>query len=194
VVVAAHDPLVGHTAPGMRATTSRAGTMFQSNASFRCTVAGPGPTRYVIGSAPRHDSGAVGPRSAASSGRASPYEIGRTGILVIVAASDRSIRFAPSTAPTPGREGVAGVDRHVGHAAALDALRGPIRAGGVDLALEVAVVLRVGVDDAADGALLRGDLRLDAAPASAVARDDDLALHVDAEPLEALVVVRARRS
>ena len=36
----------------------------------------------MIGRAPRHDSGAIGPRSASSNGCASPYEIGSTGIFV----------------------------------------------------------------------------------------------------------------
>ena len=62
----------GHTEPSIFATTSRAGTSFQSKTSFRWTFAGPGPTRYVIGSAPRQPSGATGPSSAASSGFASP--------------------------------------------------------------------------------------------------------------------------
>ncbi len=89
-----------------------------------------------------------------------------------------------------GRERVAGVDGHVRDAAALDALLRPEGALRVDLALEEPVVLRVGVDDASDGALLRGDLGLDAPPSAAVAGDDDLPLHVDAEALETLVVFR----
>src|SRR2546426_9093481 len=56
-------------------------------------------------SPPRHSDGAIGPVSAASSGSASPYEIGRTGILVIVDASLRARRFASFVAPTPGVRG-----------------------------------------------------------------------------------------
>ena len=77
--------------------------------------------------------------------------------------------------------------RHVHDAAALRAQLGPVRAVRIDVPREVAVVSRIGIDQAADGAVLVGDLRLDAAPAGAVAREHDLALHADAElfqPLE----------
>ena len=84
-----------------------------------------------------------------------------------------------------GRERIAGMHRHVHHRAALRAVLVAIRALRIDVALEVAVVARIGVDDAADRAMLGGDLRLDAAPRPAVARDDDLPLHVDAVALEA---------
>src|SRR2546422_289267 len=92
VMVAPHDPLVrrararqprtngscGATnwsaalAPGSRAMTSYSGLVLQSDLTRRWTFAGPGPMRYVRGSAPRQASGAMGPRSAASSGCASP--------------------------------------------------------------------------------------------------------------------------
>ena len=84
--------------------------MSQLKASFRCTFAGPGPTRYVIGSAPRQSSGASGPASAASSGCASPYEIGSTGIFVRLGASLTASRFASFVAPTPGVSGSPGFD------------------------------------------------------------------------------------
>src|SRR6059036_304046 len=84
----------GALAPGMPAITSYNGLRLQSDLTRRCTFAGPGPTWYVIPSPPRHSSGAVGPASAASSGWASPYEIGSTGILVIVCASAVARRFA----------------------------------------------------------------------------------------------------
>src|SRR5439155_1378470 len=92
----------GAPVPGMRAITSYNGLRLQSDLTRRCTFAGPGPTWYVIPSPPRHSSGAVGPASAASSGWASPYEIGSTGILVIVCASAVARRFASLVAPTPG--------------------------------------------------------------------------------------------
>src|SRR5207248_10771019 len=60
----------------------------------------------------------------------------------------------------------------------------------VNVAVEVAVFARVGVEEAADCAVLCGDLRLDAAPGAAVARDDDTALHVYAAPFEFVVVAR----
>ena len=70
----------------------------------------------------------------------------------------------------------------------------PPRAIGIHVALEKAVVARIGVDDAADRAVLPGDLRLDAPPASPVARDHNLAFDVDAKLRELLVVLRAFRS
>ena len=88
-----------------------------------------------------------------------------------------------------GRQRVAGVQRHVCHAAALHALLRTERALRVDLALEVAVVPGVRINDAGERAPLRRDLRLDAAPAASVARDHDPAAHVDAELIEGLVVV-----
>ena len=57
---------------------------------LRRTRAGPGPMWYVIGSAPRHAAGATGPPSCASSGCASAYEIGSTGIFMIVGDSETS--------------------------------------------------------------------------------------------------------
>ena len=50
--------------------------------------------------------------------------------------------------------------------------------------------MRIGIDEAADRAVLGRDLGLDAAPGIAVARDDDRALDRDAHALELLVVVR----
>src|SRR5882762_9808031 len=82
--------------------------MSQLNSSFRWTVAGPAPRWYGIGNAPLHSSGAIGPPTFLKSGRASEYEIGRTGILVSVGASLIASRFASSVAPTPGVSGSPG--------------------------------------------------------------------------------------
>ena len=87
------------------------------------------------------------------------------------------------------RSRIARVLLHLHHAAALDALLRTIGTLREHVALEVSVVARVGVDQAADGAVLVRELRLDAAPAVAVARDDDLALHADAHLRELLVVL-----
>src|SRR3989441_10492239 len=95
-------------APGSRAITSYSGLVLQSDLTRRWTFAGPGPMRYVRGSAPRQASGAIGPRTAASSGCASPYEIGSTGILVIVCAPASGSRLGPGVAPTPGGKGSPG--------------------------------------------------------------------------------------
>ena len=63
---------------------------------------------YVIASAPRQFSGATGPASADSSGSASAYEIGSTGMRVMVFASLRLNRLAFAVAPTPGVNGSPG--------------------------------------------------------------------------------------
>ena len=88
------------------------------------------------------------------------------------------------------RERVARIHRHVHHAAALHAIPGPPRPVGIDIALGVAVIPGVRVDEAADRAVLGRDLGLDAAPRPEVARDHDRALHGDPQPLEPLVVGR----
>ena len=77
---------------------------------------------------------------------------------------------------------------HVHYRAALHALFGAVRPLRIDIALKVTVVTRVGIDETADGAMLVSDLGLDAAPARAIARDDELAFHVNAE-LRQLVVI-----
>src|SRR6185437_4560071 len=67
--------------------------------------------------------------------------------------------------------------------------RGPPAAFGVGVAPEVAVIPRVGIDQAAHSAVLVGKLGLQAAPALAVTHDHDLALYADAVPRQLLVVV-----
>jgi hypothetical protein len=110
--------------------------------------------------------------------------------LVRVGASARDSRFASGVAPTPGVSGVAREERHVRHRAALRAAIVPEGALRVDVTLEVAVVAGIGVDEAAHRAVLRRHLGLDAAPGAAVAREDDLALHVHPAARQLLVVAR----
>ena len=89
-----------------------------------------------------------------------------------------------------GSERIAGILRHVHDRAALRAAviaEGSLR---VDVALEVAIVVRVGVDEATDGAVFGRNLRLDAAPRTAVAGDDDLSFDVDPAAPQLLVVFR----
>ena len=74
------------------------------------------------------------------------------------------------------------------HAAALHAIRRTPGALGENVALGVAIVARIGIDQAADRAVLGGDLGLDAAPGDAVARDHDGALNGDAQAVQFLVV------
>ena len=88
------------------------------------------------------------------------------------------------------RQRVTGVHRHVHHAAALHALVGTERAVRIHIALKEPIVPGIGIDEAGDGAAFVGDLGLDAAPAAAVARQHDLALHADAHLLEPIEVGR----
>ena len=88
-----------------------------------------------------------------------------------------------------GRQRIAAVVAEVEHRAALHPVRAAPAAFGVDVALEVAVAARIGVDDAADGAVLGRHLGLDAAPRAAVAGDHHLAGDVDAAQRQLLVVV-----
>ncbi len=90
----------------------------------------------------------------------------------------------------PRGERVAGIQRHVHHAAALDAVLGSPWARRKDVAVEESVIAGVGVDDASHGTFFPCELRLDPAPRSAIPGDHDRALHGDAEPIELLVVFR----
>src|SRR6202007_521986 len=60
---------------------------------------------------------------------------------------------------------------------------------GIDVAAGIAVIGRVRIDQAAGRAMLLRQFGLEAAPAAAVARDDDLALHADPAPRERIVIV-----
>ena len=89
-----------------------------------------------------------------------------------------------------GRERIAGIDRHVHHAAALHPVHRPPGSLRVHVALSVAIVPRVREDEAAHGAVFGGDFRLDAAPRSAIARDYDRALDRHPHSVQLLVVRR----
>src|SRR5207302_7175947 len=56
--------------------------------------------------------------------------------------------------------------------------------------LDESVFVRIGKNEAADGAVLGSNLGLDTAPRVVIARDDDLALHGNAHAIELLVVLR----
>src|SRR6185436_17294219 len=98
----------GYVEPGRRAMTLFARLRLQSKTSLRWARAALGPKRYVIGSAPRQSPGTTGPPSAMSSGCASPYEIGSTGIFVTVVTALISRRLAEGVAPTFGVSGSPG--------------------------------------------------------------------------------------
>ena len=90
-----------------------------------------------------------------------------------------------------GGLGVAGILEEILHRPALHAgLRTP-RAEGIRVAFEVAVILRVRVDEHADCAALLGEVDLDAAEVAAVADDDDLAVQIDVVGVELIEVFEA---
>ena len=90
----------------------------------------------------------------------------------------------------PRGQRIARVLGHVQHRAQLHAVLLPEGALRVGVALVVAVVARVRVEDRAHGPLLVGDLRLDPAPRSPVAGDHDLAADIDPPAFQILVVRR----
>ena len=87
-----------------------------------------------------------------------------------------------------GSQRVAGIDHHVHHAAALHAVPGAHGAGGENQAGGIAVIARIGIDQAAHGPVLGGHLGFDAAPGAAVAGDHNRALHRNTHAVEFLVV------
>ena len=89
---------------------------------------------------------------------------------------------------------IARIDWHIHHAATLRALCGPHRTFGVSVAAKVAVVARIGVDDATHRAVLCRDLGLDAAPGLAVPSNHDRAFHRDCPSPSTLRSRPARRS
>ena len=74
-------------------------------------------------------------------------------------------------------------------AAALHAAFRTIGAGGKILSFEIAILTRIGIDEASHRAMFGGELGLDTAPAPAIARDHDCALYRNAQPFELSVVV-----
>jgi hypothetical protein len=155
--------------------------VLQSDFTRRWTFAGPGPKRYVIAgddrpAERREQRLGVGVGDGKNGDLRDRLRVGEGEPL-------RALRRTDA-----GCERVARIERHVGDAAALHAGGWTHRAGGEDAASREAVVPRIGVDQAADGAMLGGDLRLDAAPRLPVTRDDDGAFDSDAVTLESLVV------
>ena len=55
--------------------------------------------------------------------------------------------------------------------------------------VEIAVLVRVGIDDASDRSMLRGNLRFDSPPRLAVPGDDDRPFNRDAQAVEGLIVL-----
>src|SRR6185312_13236885 len=73
--------------------------------------------------------------------------------------------------------------------AALDPAGRASAAERIGVRTGIAVVRRIGIDEAADRAMLLRELRLEPAPAGAVAREDDLAANVDAALGERVIIV-----
>ena len=80
--------------------------------------------------------------------------------------------------------------REIHHAAALHAIRIAHRSLRKDIVLTIAIVARLGVDEAADRAMLGRHFRLHPAPRVVVLRDDDRALHGNPQPVQLLVILR----
>ena len=97
--------------------------------------------------------------------------------------------LCPGDRRPTGREQIARVQCEIHDGAALHAAVGLVAADGIDLALHVAVVGGVGIHDAADGAVLRCHLWLQAPENAAIANDGDLALQAHAVAGEELVIL-----
>ncbi len=87
------------------------------------------------------------------------------------------------------RERIPWIERHVRDAAALGSIGRTKRSGGKCFTADESILMRVGVNQAANGAVLGGNLGLDATPGVEVSRDDNLPLNGDAHALELLVVL-----
>ena len=88
-----------------------------------------------------------------------------------------------------GRQRIAGLHRQVDDRTTLHAVGRAESTLRIGVPGREAVVTRIGVNDATERPVRLRQLRLDSTPAAAVARDDDLSAHIDAEPGELLVVV-----
>ena len=78
--------------------------------------------------------------------------------------------------------------REIHYAASLNAVRGTHGTLGEDILDGVTVVMRIGIDQAADRAVLGGDFRFDAAPRSAVSHNHDRAFYGNSEAIQFVVV------
>src|SRR5438093_2407946 len=87
-------------------------------------------------------------------------------------------------------ERVTRVNGHIRNTAALHTMFRAVGAFRIDRPLVIPVVLGVGINQASDGSILMGNLRLDPAPALPVARQNYLSSHVYAGLLQRLVVAR----
>ena len=190
VVVAAHYPLVGQGAAFERSDDVVHRLGFPVEGQLQMHLRRPGPDVVRNGQRPApvgrgHGAGQGGQQGLRIAvGNGQTRDLRERGCGFVVEALGV---FGRAVA---GREGVAGVGGHVEHRAALSPGFGLEGAFGVHVALPVAIVLRVGINQAADGTLFGGHLGLDAAPRAAILGNYDFALHVDASALQLLVILR----
>ena len=116
--------------------------------------------------------------------------MGSTGIFCSPLASCSGEAARALLGGPAGRERISGRAGEIEHAAALHAIGRAEGTAREDVAGEVTVVARIGIEDAADGAVFVRQRRLDAAPGDAVAHDHDLAFHVDALRAQVFVILR----
>ena len=190
VVVAAHDPLVGPIRPLEHRDDVARGDELPVELELEADLRGAGA--QVVREGQRPSPALGGDRALEGLQEGPGVRVGdrhhgdlRERLRVLPVQPLR-VRGGPDT----GRQRIARVERHVRHRSALRAPLVAPRPLRVDVALEVAVVPRVGVDEAAHRPVLGRDLGLDPPPGAAVAGDHDLALHVDAAALQLLVVLR----
>ena len=90
-----------------------------------------------------------------------------------------------------GGERIARIKRHIHHAAALHAVARTPGTVGENVALRVAIVRGIGIDEASDRAMLGRNLGLDAAPGISIARDGNGSLDRDPHARQFFVVIRS---
>src|SRR6185503_13008216 len=79
---------------------------------------------------------------------------------------------------------------HIHYRAALNAILISPGTLWINIALVKTVVARIRINNAANGPVLGGDFRLDAAPRAAIPSDDDLAFDVDSAFFQLFVIGR----
>ena len=166
------------------------GFSFQSDFTFKCTFAAPGP--YVIG-----DSQAAAPifrRNAPGQRRQQRLRIGIRNRQHRNFGDGRGVFHLQTLGVFGGAhsrsERIARIKRHVGHAAALRTILGTPGSRRKRIAFHKSVFVRIGINQAAHRAVLGRDFRLDAAPGMKIAGDHDLALHGNTHALQLFVIFR----
>ncbi len=178
VVVAEHDPLVGPLAAADAALDDVVGLHVGLHVDLHAQPGGAAEPVGERAAPPFHASGAGGPPSASRIGWMSRCDIGSAITLGIDTASDGGDPPRARGGRPAGRQRITRHDVVVGDAAALQVAGRSPRAAREHLALAVAVLGRIRVDDHRRRAFTFGGERLEPAVAVRVrvAHDDDLAL------------------